>query len=725
MLGEASNGAPGCDSLPSDMQRDTPRVFVRASVGTGVLLAVLAVHLRTATVAGGPVAVPDIPAYLGIAQWVGGDGLAPGDIPFQPGYGLLIAPLVAVSQVSLLATQGDVVHYLALVVNSLAATAAVVVAGRLGLVCSRRPRVVGATDRLGPQSWQVAGAAGLIAAVHPTLSSASRIAWPETLLTLAVLTVALAVAFAAKAAGSAASRRAWARAGLVATLAVALHARMIVLVAAVVLTALMCRIGRRAWVSLGGGLLVGSAATALALSLTGTWPTERLNEAAQLDRGAEPILTVAGQLLALGGGTVGLGLIGLAAGLGVAFEMSPRRPFRGADEPTAGDQSAAPPGRPRGPRSRSAPLPRDARRNPARRPVRERADSLDALAAALLCLALGAIGAVLLGGWTLTGSERADALLYGRYVGPWAVPLAVATLAWLANCRSSRRRAPTALAPSATPEPSARDDLVPGDRAPVVLAASAAAALIACALVVGAAGGYDAEPRRIMTLSLSPAWTWLDGRLSAVAAAALGSTLLGVLLAVAVLRREAEPHNGAVAPSADPRQAAPRAEPHNGAVARATRGHATASPPGSDADGQPWRRSAAIVAAGTFVAAVVVLGAVATVANHRHLADVGAVARDQVTAAAAVSDAVEGDGLTCLAHDRMSVPDYALWLYRLELPEIAHERVSLNAGDRPCSDLVIADDDLAQRCTNARRLVDEPAASWALWHLPGGTCIGW
>ena len=79
---------------------------------------------------------------------------------------------------------------------------------------------------------------------------------------------------------------------------------------------------------------------------------------------------------------------------------------------------------------------------------------------------------------------------------------------------------------------------------------------------------------------------------------------------------------------------------------------------------------------------------------------------------------------SCLAHDRSSVPDYALWLYRLEVPEIAHERVRLNAGGTSCSELVIADDDLAQRCTNARHLVDEPAASWALWHLPGRTCIG-
>ena len=635
MLGEVPVSAPGCDSLRSDMQRDSPRTFVWALVGAGVLFAVLAVHLRTAIAAGGPVAVPDIPAYLGVAQWIGGDGLAPDGIPFQPGYGLLLAPLVAVSQVSLLETQGEAVHYLALVVNSLAATAAVVVAGRLGLVGSRR--------------WWIAGAAGLIAVVHPSLSSASRIAWPETLLSSAVLMVALSVAFAVTVAGSGASQRAWARAGLFATLAVAVHARMVVLVLAVVLTALLFRIGRRAWSALGAGLLVGGASTAGALTLTGTWPTERLSEAAQLDRGAEPILTVAGQLLALGGGTVGLGVIGLVCGGAMAIRLA--RPARNDElNPAAGRA---------GPNNETWPAMTTRAPGP--------------LTAALVCVALGALGALLAGGWTLTGSQRADALLYGRYADPWAVPLATVTLAWLASRQLN------------------------GRRTTAVLAVSAAVALVACALVAGAADGYDAVPRRIMTLSFSPAWAWLDDRLAAVAVAALVSTLLGVLLASAARRSHAATGVTASLPPAGP--AAPDAHSDNS-------------------------RRRAPVALGALVAAVLGLGAVATVTNHRHLADVGAVARDQVVSASTVAQAIDDEGLTCLAHDRMSVPGYALWLYRLELPEIAHERVDVNTGGRPCSELVIAHDDLGQRCTNARHLVDEPAASWALWHLPGARCAG-
>ena len=714
------------------MQRDTPRVVAWASVGMGLLLAVLAVHLRTAMAAGGPVAVPDVPAYLGIAQWVGGDGLALRDAPFQPGYGLLIAPLVAISGVSMLGAQGEVVHELALVVNSLAAVAAVVVAARLGWVGSRR--------------WWVAGAAGLVAVVHPSLSSASRIAWPETLLTLVVLVVALAVAIAAQHAGAAASPRAWARAGLVATLAVAVHARMVVLVVAVVGTALLCRIGRRGWAALGAGLLVGGTATAMTLTLTDAWPTERLSEAAQLDRGTEPVATVSGQLLALGGGTLGLGLIGLITGLAAAIwlarkrrdsglneGLSLRRPGgafarrrrdRGLDE----GLSLRRPGGAFARRRRDRGL--DEGRAPAGVPAGARAGarsaSPDPLTAALVCLALGAFGAVLLGGWTLTGSSRADTLLYGRYVDPWAVALTVAALAWLA-ARPARPRSASArfgMAAASTSAAMSQSRSQPG--APAVLWAVVATSVAACAAVVGVAGSYDDAARRIMTLSFTPAWTWLDGRLSAAAVAALVATLVGVLLAAVALR-------GRTTAGDDDKQGvlgsvgsvSLSASGTGTALSGGDGSAASAPPPTSDINPRDARQrtmNARDAAAGALVAAVLVLGAVATVSNHRHLADVGAVARDQVTATRTVALAVENDGLACLAHDRTSVPDYALWLYRLELPHIAHERVRLATGGTPCSELVIAHDDLALRCTNARHLIDEPAGKWALWRLPGRTC---
>ncbi|WP_419842761.1 hypothetical protein [Candidatus Poriferisodalis sp.] len=605
MLGGRYRDASGHDGS----RAGTRRTALWASAGTVV---VLVAHLHTAMAAGGPVAVPDIPAYLGIAQWVGGDGLALRDVPFQPGYGLLIAPLVAGASILPGGLSGESVHHLALAVNGFAAAAAAVTAGRLALVVSSR-------------RW-VAAVAGLLAAIHPSLSSASRIAWPETLLALAVVATALAAATAAKAADTDAGVRAWARAGLIAALSVALHARMVALLVAIVLTALLCRIGRRERTALGAGLLVGGGAAAVALTFTGTWPTQRVGEAAQLDRGLEPIATIAGQLLALAGGTVGLGLIGLAAGTSVAVRLARRRrgrdgaklqlPAHGCPEACGG----------RAPRSD------------------------DPLTAVLLCLSLGALAVVLLGGWTLTGSNRADALLYGRYVDPWAVPLSATALAWLGTWRRSCRPAS-------------------------VLSASTATAVLACVVIVGVSAGYDAPARRIMTLSFSPWWSWLGGRLGAVAIAALCVAVGGIVLAATVSRSRGQSAGGGLV-------------------------------------------------LGTLVAAVLAVSAVATVSNHRGLADIGAVARGQVTAAAIVSEAVAADGLSCLAHDETSVPDYALWLYRLEVPQIRHERVRLRAGARACSELVIAHDSLAGRCTNARRLIDEPAASWSLWQLPERTCLG-
>ena len=227
-------GVGRCDSLQDDMRRD----IVAATLGMGALVGVLTVHLLVASSAGGPVAVPDVPAYLSIAQWIGSDGLAPENLPFQPGFSLLLAPLVWVAQISELSTQGESVHYIALVANSMAATVAVAVAGWLGWRMSGR--------------WWVCVAGAAIAAVHPSLSSASRIAWPETLLALAVLASAGAIARAHLAATTRSSQRSWAVAGLIATLAVALHARAVVLVVAVVVTAAVTRTGRRTWLGTGG-----------------------------------------------------------------------------------------------------------------------------------------------------------------------------------------------------------------------------------------------------------------------------------------------------------------------------------------------------------------------------------------------------------------------------------------------------------------------------------------
>ncbi len=582
------------------MRRD----IVAATLGMGALIGVLTAHLLMASSAGGPVAVPDVPAYLSIAQWISSDGLAPENLAFQPGFGLLLAPFVSMAQISELSAQGEFVHFIALVANSMAATAAVAVAGWLGWRIGRR--------------WWVCAASAAIAAVHPSLSSASRIAWPETLLALAVLAIAVAVARAHVAATSQLSQRSWAVAGLVATLAVAVHARALVLVVAVVVTALVTRTARRAWVGLGTGLLVGGAIAALALTLTDTWPVARLTEAAELHRGWQTMATVSGQFLALGGGTVGLGLVGLSIGIVAAVRL-----------------------------------------------LRGRRELESPVAAVAVFVSAGALAVVLLGGWTLVGSDRVDTLLYGRYVDPWAVPLAVVALAWISTQRSRNHGQ--------------------------VLITTTALALAAYAAVLVASGMSDGEPRRIMTLSFSPAWSLFEGRLTSVASAAVVLTLAGSALVAGALRRPnvaTEPESQTEALQTD------RSRP---STTRA-------------------------LAAATAVGAVLALASVATVSNHRHLANVGDIASGQVTAAAEAADIARAGGLSCLAHDHTMVPTYAMWLYRMELPSIRHERVNLASGRIPCSEFVVAHDGLNGRCTNARLLVDEPAGAWALWFLPDREC---
>lgn len=585
-------------------------------------MVVLAGHLLVASAAGGPVAVPDVPAYLSFSQWAASGGLVPQDLPFQPGYGLLVAPLVAVAQVATLPTQGDSVHYLALLVNSIAATGAAAAAGRLGWLVSR--------------NWWVTVAGASVAVVHPSLSSASRIAWPEALLGLAVLAVAIAIAIAASTERASARTRSWALAGLLATLTVALHARGVVLIGAVAAAALVVRIGRRGWAWLGAGSAVGAMIASAALTMTDTWPMARLSEAVEFDRGWQPVATVSGQLLALGAGTVGLGLIALAAGVVVSVAQLRRRRAINGSNPT-----------------------------------------LDAVA---VFVAAGALAVVVLGGWTLTGSARADTLLYGRYVDPWAVPLAVTALAWLVARHPDRRRQTSTVA-------------------------SAVVAVAACVAVLAAPGSFDAAPRRIMTLSFSPAWSWFDGGLTAVVIAAVVVTVAGVGLAAAVLRSSRDDGGGFPDDDADDLTSDVTRVRLQRVRRRAQRG-------------------VHVPAIGTLVVAVLALGTVATISNHRYLADVGAVARGQVTASGAVADAVADEGVTCLAHDRTSVPSYALWLYRMELPAIDHERVSIMTGATPCSEFVIAHDDLGKHCTNAQHLVGEPAGAWALWRLAGAECAG-
>jgi hypothetical protein len=105
-----------------------------------------------------------------------------------------------------------------------------------------------------------------------------------------------------------------------------------------------------------------------------------------------------------------------------------------------------------------------------------------------------------------------------------------------------------------------------------------------------------------------------------------------------------------------------------------------------------------------------------TFVNHFRLHEVGAIADGQVTAASVLPADAE-----CLSHDA-TTKSYALWLYRLELPDIRHERVNLQGGATPCGRYVIATPDATVSCTNVELLADEPRAQWGLWRYLDEGC---
>jgi hypothetical protein len=333
-----------------------------------VAAVVLVGHVLVAVSHGGPVAVPDIPSYLSVAQWVAG-GQPPPPFGYHPGYGLLLGP------VALTGIGPDGLHTAALVLNGVLAAGAVVVAAALVRVLAP-----------GAPRWVTAVAVGLTA-LHPSLTSASRVAWTETVLIALVLGTALAIARAARGPGSA-----WfALAGGLATVGVAAHPRMAALAAASALAVVVVRPGWRAAASYVAGAAIGAATTVVALVVAYTGPTGggRLAGAVEsAGEGAGLITTVSGQLAAVAASTAGLALVGLVEAV--------RRSVGGL------------------------------RREPPA-PGLERAT-----VAVGVLLGAGAIGTLLVAGASLAGSDRADTFAYGRYLDPYTVALAVLALATLA-----------------------------------------------------------------------------------------------------------------------------------------------------------------------------------------------------------------------------------------------------------------------------------------------------
>ncbi|HCB37885.1 MAG TPA: hypothetical protein DEP66_06770, partial [Acidimicrobiaceae bacterium] len=190
--------------------------------------------------------MPDVPAYLSVAQWAAGAGHLVDGLSFHPGYGLLLGPAAAVVD-----GDGSMLHTAALLANALTAGAVVLIAVRLAVLL--RPTASSAAVGL-------TAAVGAMAALHPSVSAASRIAWPETLLTATVLGIGLCLAAAAPSSERSTPRRAAALlavAAAAAALSVSLHPRAVVLVPALCAAAATARWVRKAWPSLLLGLSAG------------------------------------------------------------------------------------------------------------------------------------------------------------------------------------------------------------------------------------------------------------------------------------------------------------------------------------------------------------------------------------------------------------------------------------------------------------------------------------
>lgn len=459
-------------------------------------------------------------------------GVLPDQLAFYPGYGMLLSPVGWLG--------GEALHASALVLNSLAAGLCVVLASLLAIQ-------VGLSQR-------IARIVAVLVAIHPSLSSSSRIAWPETLLLLMVLTLSLLV-----------HRNNWVMAGIVTGIALSLHPRMLVLAATISALAFYGGHLRRLAMSLAPSLLV----VAFLLTWTNTWPTERIAAVQNESSGSSFVATFAGQWLALSAGTAALATIGLVVGL-----------------------------------SRS----------------RQRVLGVEAFIAA------SALGMMAVGALSLYGSQRIDTLLYGRYIGPWTLPLIIVGLAAIYRSEISSK----------------------------VIFGAVSSVLVALIIGLLSSSQVSAQGRRIMTLDLGVLWAAFDQRYVVVAVVAAATSTLALLTVNKIP---------------------------------------------------------------TLTLTILCLLAISgSVLNQFHLRNVGAIADGQSSVAQFLPEEIE-----CLSHDE-SVKGYAIWLYRLKLPETRHGRIDLGAGEKPCGDYVIADDEALSKCIGAQVLAREPLGSWGLWEYPTRGC---
>lgn len=311
-------------------------------------LAVLCVHALMALSHGGPVAVPDIPAYLHVAQVLAGLG-EPVNTQFHPGMGFLLTPL------TLIGVDGSLLHTAALLLNGVIAAAAIPLTHRLAAS-------LGASRRICLMACAVC-------AVFPVFAAGSRTAWPEPLLALLVLTITVNL--------TSETTRGLTAAGCVAALSVAVHPRAIVL--CVVLVALMAVHRHRATARpLIIGMGIGMVMTAVSLVVTSTWLWPRVSASLNTTTLDQRLFVGVGQIAAVMG--VSCGLAGFAA---IAA-------WRSRNQTTG-------------------------------------------VAQAMMFNVLGVVAMAMLGGWVLGGGDRPDLVMYSRYVSPFALPLTVIGVCFVAQ----------------------------------------------------------------------------------------------------------------------------------------------------------------------------------------------------------------------------------------------------------------------------------------------------
>lgn len=365
-------------------------------------------HICVGLVHGGPVAVPDVSAYLAVSQWFHG-GILPADLAFHPGYGLLLAPFGWL--------EGEHLHSAALLINGAFAALCVPIGVRLATM-------FGADRRT---QWLAA----ILIAISPSMALSARIAWPETLLTLVLLGTAVLV-----------HKCRWDWAGALTGLVIAVHPRTIVLALALLIVATG---DRDKVIKLLRGLIPTVMLTAGLLTITGTWPGARVYNAIALDSGPDPVSTLMGQWLAFVAATGGIAALGFFTAL--------------------------------------------------RSTIRRRRCDAKAF------LAVSALGMFFLGAWTLAGSSRVDTLLYGRYIGPWTLALALVGLTAIRKSKIERS----------------------------LCAAMLVSAISAVTFCLAAANQTSEPVRRIMTLELGILWSLLGENLNFILLSAGVISCLGIL----------------------------------------------------------------------------------------------------------------------------------------------------------------------------------------------------